>query len=111
MVVTTQQFDREVIGLRVGAANVKRYFPKGMQQVELRLGDLRIQCDLPPTFWNGEPEIQDPRLCAWLKFKVLHEQGRRKAVCLAMEQADGNTFTLRSMPSQYGKAPGFNSAA
>lgn len=111
MVVTTQEFDRDVFGLRVGAANVRRHFPKNMQVVELRLGDLRIQCQLPPTFWNGEPEIHDPRLCAWLKFKVLHEQERRKSVCLAMEQADGNTFTVQSEPSGQKRATRLTSAA
>lgn len=99
MVVTTQENGREVVGLRVGAANVRRYFPRDMRAVELLLGDLRIECNLSPSFWNGQPEIRDPRLGAWLKFKVTRARANRKPVALAMEQAGAtNTFTLRSLP-------------
>lgn len=97
MVVTTQEKGREVLGLRVGAANARKYFPKGMRAVELLLGDLRIQCTLPPDFWNGQPEICDPRLGAWLKFKVSRSRTKRKPVALAMERAGANAFTLQSM--------------
>jgi hypothetical protein len=98
MVVTTQENGREVPGLRVGAANVRKYFPRDMGAVELLLGDLRIECSLPPNFWNGQPEIRDPRLGAWLKFKVLRARSNRKPIALAMERAGANAFTLRSMP-------------
>lgn len=97
MVVTTQEKGREVLGLRVGAANVRKYFPREMGTVEFLLGDLRIQCSLPPNFWNGQPEIRDPRLGAWLKFKVSRTRSSRKPVALAMESAGANAFTLRSM--------------
>jgi hypothetical protein len=96
MVVTTQDNGRELVGLRVGAANVRKYFPKDMVAVELQLGDLRIQCSLSPEFWNGHPEIHDPRLGAWLKFKVSRTRSNRKPVALAMEQAGANAFTVRS---------------
>jgi hypothetical protein len=95
MVVTTHESGREVLGLRVGAANVRRYFPKGMGTVELLLGDLRIECKLPPDFWNGQPEIRDPRLGAWLKFKVSRTHSNRKPATLAMVQAGTNAFLLR----------------
>jgi hypothetical protein len=98
MVVTTQENGREVVGLRVGAANVRKYFPRDMRAVEFLLGDLRIQCNLSPSFWNGQPEIRDPRLGAWLKFKVSRTRANRKPVALSMEQAGANTFTLRSLP-------------
>jgi hypothetical protein len=98
MVVTTQENGREVVGLRVGAANVRRYFPRNMRAVEFLLGDLRIECNLPPGFWNGHPEILDPRLGAWLRFKVSRTRANRKPVALAMEKAGANTFTLRSLP-------------
>lgn len=97
MVVTTQESGREVVGLHVGAANVRKYFPKDMAAVELLLGDLRIQCNLSPSFWNGQPEICDPRLGAWLKFKVSRTRSSRKPVALAMEQAGTNAFTVRSI--------------
>ena len=96
MVVTTQENGREVVGLRVGAANVRKYFPKNMGAVELLLGDLRIQCCLSPNFWNGQPEIRDPRLGAWLKFKVSRRGSNRKPVALAMERAGANAFIVRS---------------
>lgn len=96
MVVTTQDNGREVLGLRVGAANVRKYFPRDMGAVELLLGDLRIQCRLSPNFWNGQPEILDPRLGAWLKFKVSRTRSNRKPVALAMERAGANAFTVRS---------------
>ncbi len=96
MVVTTQENGREVLGVRVGAGNVRRYFPKSMGAVELLLGDLRIQCKLEPDFWNGQPEICDPRLGAWLKYKVSRERSNRKPVALAMERAGANVFTLQS---------------
>src|ERR1700756_1288825 len=96
MVVTAQEIGRELVGLRVGAANVRKYFPREMGAVELLLGDLRIQCSLSPEFWNGHPEICDPRLGAWLKFKVSRKGSNRKPVALAMERAGANTFTLRS---------------
>jgi hypothetical protein len=95
MVVTTKDNGREVLNLRVGAANVRRYFPRSMGAVEFLLGDLRIQCILTPEFWNGQPEIRDPRLGAWLKYKVSREHVKRKLVALAMERAGANAFTLR----------------
>ncbi len=95
MVVKTQGNGREVVGLHVGAANVRRYFSKSMDDVELHIGDLRIQCRLSPHFWDGEPEIHDPRLCEWLKFKVAQEKLIRKPIALAMVQSGANSFTLR----------------
>jgi hypothetical protein len=94
MVVRTQGNGREVTGLRVGAANVRRYFSRSMDDVELRMGDLRIQCKLSPGFWDGEPEIHDPRLCQWLKYKVSQERSNRKPIALAMVQSGANSFTL-----------------
>ena len=98
MVVRTQDNGRHELGLRVGVANVRRYFPKGMAAVELLLGDLRIECNLSPDFWNGQPEIRDPRLGAWLKYKTSRERSIRKPVSLAMEQAGANSFTLHANP-------------
>ena len=97
MVVTTRDNGREVLGVHVGAANVRRYFPRTMGAVELLLGDLSIQCNLPPDFWKGQPEIRDPRLGAWLNQKVSRERLSRKPVPLAMEHAGGNAFTLQSV--------------
>jgi hypothetical protein len=81
----------------VGAANARRYFPRTMSAVELGLGDLRIQCPLPASFWNGHPEIFDPRLCEWLKFKVLRERSSANPIALHMVQSGANSFTLQSI--------------
>jgi hypothetical protein len=80
-----------VTGLNVGATNVRRYFPKSITEIELELDHLRIQCELTPEFWRGQPEIHDPRLCLWLESKQRNEQTNRHA-SLAMIRLDKNTF-------------------
>lgn len=97
MVVKTQIRGSEVTGLHVGARNVRRYFPKSIRVIELQLDHLQIQCGLSPEFWNGHPEIHDPRLCEWLDFKVLHPRGEGKQVKLAMTPAGKNAFKLISV--------------
>ena len=72
MVVKTQCKGRAVTGLRVGAADVRRYFSRDVAAIELVLDHLRIECGLSPAFWDGQPEIRDPRLCAWLESKQFH---------------------------------------
>ncbi len=93
--VKTQLKGSEITGLRVGARNVRRYFPRGVLVIELQLDHLQIQCGLAPEFWSGEPEIRDARLCEWLDFKVVRGMGERKEVRLAMTPAGRNTFRLR----------------
>lgn len=95
MVVRTQLKGGEVTGLHIGARNVRRYFPKGTRVIELQLDHLQIQCGLSPEFWNGRPEIHDPRLCEWLDFKVARHTGEHKQVKLAMTPAGGSVFRLR----------------
>jgi len=96
MVVRTQFKAGEVTGLHVGARNVRRYFPKGVRVIELKLDHLEIQCGLSPEFWNGHPEIHDARLCEWLDFKVIRRLGDRKELRLAMTPTGDNSFRLRS---------------
>ncbi len=97
MVVRTKENGREVTGLRVGVANVRRYFSKDQHDVELRIGDLQIQCKLSPGFWDGEPEIHDPRLCDWLQYKVSLETSHRKPIALTMVQTGANSFSLHPL--------------
>jgi hypothetical protein len=97
MVVRTQNNGHDNVGLRVGAANARRYFPRTMSAVELRLGDLEIQCPLPASFWNGHPDIFDPRLCEWLKFKVLRERRNGNPIALHLVQSGTNSFTVKSI--------------
>ena len=100
MVVTTQQNGREITGLRVGAANVRRYFSKNASAVRLHMGDLEIECRLSPDFWHGKPEIHDARLTQWLQFRTFQEQPDRKPITLAMVQSGRNSFTLQSIASR-----------
>ena len=95
MVVKTQSKGRGVTGLHVGVNNVRRYFPKSISSVELVLDHLQIQCGLKPDFWQGEPEIFDPRLCAWLESRHMHTKLDRASVPLAMIPEGNNSFRLQ----------------
>ena len=53
MVVKTQLKGSEVTGLRIGARNVRSYFPKGVRVIELQLDHLQIQCGLSPRVLAG----------------------------------------------------------
>jgi hypothetical protein len=94
MVVKTQSKGRGVTGLHVGVNNVRRYFPKQISSIELQLDHLQIQCGLKPDFWQGEPEIFDPRLCAWLESRHLHAKPDRESILLAMIPEGKNSFRL-----------------
>lgn len=111
MVVRTQNNGREVFGLHVGIGNARRYFPRSAGAVELQLDELRIECRLPETFWNGRPEIHDPRLCEWLKFKIIGERRDRSPIELHMVRSGLNTFTLESMVAPHRRASRLTSAA
>jgi hypothetical protein len=95
MVVKTQSKGHGVTGLHVGAANVRRYFPRNTMVVELQLDHLQIQCGLLPDFWNGQPEIHDPRLCAWLESKNLRVRPDRTPILLSMVPEGKNSFRLQ----------------
>jgi hypothetical protein len=95
MMVKTLSKGRGVTGLLVGVANVRRYFPKHISVIELQLDHLQIQCGLDPDFWRGQPEIHDPRLCAWLASKNFHSQPDRTPVPLALIPAGKNSFKLQ----------------
>jgi hypothetical protein len=95
MVVKTQSKGRGLTGLHVGASNVRRYFPREISVIELQLDHLQIQCGLGPEFWQDEPEIHDPRLCAWLESKNLHTHPDRTPVPLVMIPSGRNSFKLQ----------------
>ena len=94
MVVKTQCKGHEVTGLLVGAANVRRYFPKNVSEIELQLDHLCIECGLSPAFWRGRPEIHDRRLCAWLEQKQFHGTPSRAPLPLDMIPTGENSFRL-----------------
>jgi hypothetical protein len=95
MVVKTQTKGREITGLHVGVNNVRRFFPKHIAVIELLLDHLQIQCGLGPDFWDGQPQISDPRLCAWLESKHMHTQPDRGSIPLAMVPEGKNSFRLQ----------------
>jgi hypothetical protein len=99
MVVKTQSKGLGVTGLHVGVSNVRRYFPKRIEVIELQLDHVQIQCGLAPDFWQGEPAIYDPRLCAWLESKHLHGRPDRTPIPLAMIPAGKNSFRLQPISS------------
>lgn len=95
MVVRTQNKGHGVVGLHVGANNVRRYFPKHVSSVELQLDHLQIECGLKPDFWQDEPEIFDPRLCLWLESRLMRANPGRTPILLAMIPEGENSFRLR----------------
>ncbi len=95
MVVKTHSKRLGVTGLHVGASNVRRYFPRHVSVIELQLDHLQIQCGLPPDFWSDEPEIYDPRLCAWLESKHMHGKQDRAPVPLSLVPSGKNSFRLQ----------------
>ena len=94
MVVTSQYRGHRVIGILVGESNVQRYFPRHITEIELQLDHLRIECGLGPHFWNGKPEISDPRLGLWLESKDRDGNGRRVPLPLAMIPSGRNSFIV-----------------
>lgn len=104
MVVKTQCKGHEVTGLRVGASNARRYFPKNISAIELQLDHLRIECGLPPDFWRGQPEIHDPRLCVWLESKQFNHNNSRVPVLLDMIPSGENSFKIGPVSLRPAKA-------
>jgi len=100
MVVKAQSKGQGLSGIHVGSDNVRRYFPKNVSTIELQLDHLRIQCGLAPDFWQGEPEIYDPRLCAWLETKHMHASRNRTPVPLDLVPAGNNAFRLEPVSAQ-----------
>jgi hypothetical protein len=95
MVVKTHSKGRGLTGLHVGVTNVRRYFSKDVSVIELELDHLQIQCGLQPGFWQDEPEIFDPRLCAWLESKNFHTRPDRTPVPLVLIPSGKNSFKLQ----------------
>jgi hypothetical protein len=102
VVVKAQYEGHRISGIWVGVNNVRRYFSKGIPVIELQLDHLQIQCGLTPHFWEGRPEIHDPRLCDWLESKNPQARHRRSSVPLAMIPAGKNSFKLASIVRRSG---------
>jgi hypothetical protein len=109
MVVKAQCIGHRIIGLYVGAKNVRQYFPRHIANIDLQLDHLRIQCGLTPHFWKDLPEIHDSRLCDWLESKQLHGWGELMA--LEMIPTGENSFILGPMSLDEHKSAGTGAAA
>ena len=99
MLVTTYRDQYDRTGLLIGKANARRYFRKRCPSIELRLDDLHIQCTLPPDFWEDRPQIHDPRLSEWLKFKVARHRSGREPMSLTLEPAGSGAFAVVAQAS------------
>jgi hypothetical protein len=96
MVVKTSLNGREITGVEIGAGDVKRYFSRESAVIELLLDHLQIQCGLSPGFWQGQTEIRDPRLRAWLEAKNFKAQPGDAPVPLALIPSGKNCFRLQA---------------
>lgn len=105
MVVKTQRQGREVVGLQVGTTNARRYFPRDSAVIELQLDHLQISCGLKPDFWEGQAEIRDPRLCAWLAQKNFNGKVGEMPAPLAMIPSGKNSFRLQPMSARAQQRP------
>lgn len=97
MVVKAQSKGREVVGLEVGALNARRYIAKDASAIELQLDHLSISCGLGPDFWDGQAEIHDRRLCAWLEQKNHNGKAGESLAPLAMIPSGKNSFRLQPL--------------
>jgi len=95
MLVKTRCMGRAFTGVSVGDKDVRRYFPQQTECIDLEIDHLLIRCGLNPGFWNGHPEISDPRLCAWLESKNFNGRPGAEPVALAMIPSGNNVFRLR----------------
>jgi hypothetical protein len=98
-------------GLYIGAENVRLYFPRNLSAIEFNLGHLRIECRLTPDFWQGQPEINDPRLCAWLESKLMHDNRNRDTIRLAMIPAGENSYRLQPASAEMSARPQLHASA
>jgi len=100
MVVQIQRNGRSVTGLHIGSGNVRRYFPRGRQSVDLQLGHLMIRCRLQPAFWRDEPSISDPRLILWLESREPEDKRRRGRTQMSLVPAEDESFRLEFADAQ-----------
>jgi hypothetical protein len=98
MLVKTQCKGRIYTGVSLGDSDVRRYFPQQTETIDLEIDHLLIRCGLQPGFWAGQPEISDPRLCAWLEAKNFGWKLGKDPVPLDMVPSGENVFRLKVCP-------------
>jgi hypothetical protein len=94
MLVTAHYKGHSAIALRVGRRNAQRFLARSATSIELELDHLNIACGLPTDFWQGEAEIRDHRLFAWLESKHRPPRPSQTQIHLAMVPSGANTFRL-----------------
>jgi hypothetical protein len=95
MIVKTQHKGREFTGVEIGASNVRRYFPRDANEIELHLDHLLIQLGLNPEFWQGHAQLCDPRLGAWLESKNFNGRPGEAPIPLALIPSGKNSYRLQ----------------
>jgi hypothetical protein len=95
MLVRVQSNGRKILGLLLRDEDARSYFQKSNPFIELQLGELHIDCRLDREFWQRQPVINDPRLCAWLDAKVFHGRACRISPSLELIPTGNNSFTLK----------------
>jgi hypothetical protein len=105
MVVQIQRSGRSVTGLHIGSGNVRRYFPKSQQSVDLEIGHLLIRCKLQPDFWLNQPQISDPRLSAWLEAKEPEGKTHVGRLQMSLVPVKGKSFRLEFTDTQAADEP------
>ncbi len=83
------------IGLHIGQGNVRDYFPRRDEIVELELDHLCIVCTLEPSFWQDMPEIHDVRLSSWLESKRSSGKMAANPAHVAMIPVGDKSFRLQ----------------
>jgi len=111
MVVQVQRKGRSVTGLHIGSVNVRRYFPRQSQSVDIELGHLLIRCRLQSSFWRDEPSISDPRLNLWLESKDREGTARRGPTEMSLIPVEGASFRLEFNDAELAEEPANLSAA
>ncbi|MGH9561787.1 MAG: hypothetical protein ACRD3S_10060 [Terracidiphilus sp.] len=97
MIVKTQCKGREFTGVEIGAENVRRYFPKDINVIDLHIDHLLIQLGLEPEFWEGHAQLCDRRLCAWLESKNFHGRPGEEPIPLVLIPMGKNCYRLKAM--------------
>jgi hypothetical protein len=86
-----------LMGLHIGTTNVRRYFPRNLELIELELDHLCIACSLEPSFWEDRPEIHDMRLSSWLEAKRRSGKLPANPAPMVMIPCGATSFRLQIM--------------
>ena len=106
MIVTMQSNGHSITGIRIDMFDARRFFPRGVNSVDLELDDLRIRCDVRANSRLHRAEISDPRLTAWLNEKFYWQRLPSTPVPVEMVKS-GNSYRLQLLPSPQTRIPGF----